>query len=370
MRKALEPRTKGYTPLPPAEIKATRVLINKKLELVEAQLLKEGIDPLADVQDIKRKAIAIFAEDPTAFVSVTCLMVKAVLERLSKVQGNKAQLRYLRDRILALEPCLRKLINDPKGSIVLKGPLVTFSQCLEECGMQVQKYSEKRWWKIILAAGVNKDTFEKLALRLNESINQLNLVVSVEQNAVLHELGVRQREDKNEILAQMSNILQLEEASKRELHAAREMQHKLGMEQKEFNSVLGQQLEASSLEMARKLQLTETEQKKFFEAQFAMLNQRFVELKAQAKPNTVPAIPVDLSIPFYDMIIDSHIKKGSSATIYKGEWCGVPVAIKKVGARLQGDQYKQFINEVNNMSKLRHPNIIQVYGACLEPEAC
>jgi len=53
--------------------------------------------------------------------------------------------------------------------------------------------------------------------------------------------------------------------------------------------------------------------------------------------------------------------------VYKGKWCGITVAVKKLHKRsMREDQIMTFIDEIGLMRKLRHPNICQFLGASLE----
>jgi len=344
----------------------------KKIDPEAVRLLVDakGVDPMPSLQETANSAITIFDADPIGLINVLCLMVTTTLEKMAKVHTNKAQIKYIGERIQVLHPTLAQLKNDQRGCRFLKRPLISFKDCMDECHAQVCKYSEKKWFKKILTSGADQEKFQQLAIRLNDNIGQLNLTLNVEQAMVVDQMQKRQLQDKADIMANMARIIQLEEESIREVNALRQERQRCSISQKEFNTILGQQLEAIPLEMARKFELNATEQQAFFEAQFNLLNKRFVELNASSKPKTKPPIPRDLSIPFYDLVFDDVIKKGSIGVIYRGEWCGVPAAIKIVGNRIQGDDYKYFLNELNNMARLHHPNIVQVYGACLEPEAC
>eukprot|EP00026_Physarum_polycephalum_P000973 Phypoly_transcript_00974.p1 GENE.Phypoly_transcript_00974~~Phypoly_transcript_00974.p1 ORF type:complete len:1221 (+),score=192.00 Phypoly_transcript_00974:378-3665(+) len=64
------------------------------------------------------------------------------------------------------------------------------------------------------------------------------------------------------------------------------------------------------------------------------------------------------------------IGEGSYGTVYKGEWRGVPVAVKKL--KVQENSYTEGIvdelqREVDIMTTLRHPNIVNFIGASLVP---
>ncbi|OCH90019.1 kinase-like protein [Obba rivulosa] len=64
------------------------------------------------------------------------------------------------------------------------------------------------------------------------------------------------------------------------------------------------------------------------------------------------------------------IGQGSFGLIYKGEWYGAVVAIKQMynedARALSAEDKKAMYREVKIWSRLRHPNVLNLYGACLE----
>ncbi|MDP2436815.1 MAG: serine/threonine-protein kinase [archaeon] len=63
------------------------------------------------------------------------------------------------------------------------------------------------------------------------------------------------------------------------------------------------------------------------------------------------------------------IGAGAWSRVYLGEWCGSPVAVKKFYQVPNTEQMRQdFLEETTIMSKLRHPNVVQLLAACSSPE--
>jgi serine/threonine protein kinase len=70
----------------------------------------------------------------------------------------------------------------------------------------------------------------------------------------------------------------------------------------------------------------------------------------------------------YDILVYEKIGSGSFGTVYRGNWMGVEVAVKRIdGQTMSVADYKNFLYEVELMSNLRHPNLLSLLGACLEP---
>jgi len=71
--------------------------------------------------------------------------------------------------------------------------------------------------------------------------------------------------------------------------------------------------------------------------------------------------------------LKERIGKGSFADVFRGEWRGISVAVKKIPFNLLND--KNFLNDFNKessiMNSLRHPNVLQFLGSCfIEKDMC
>lgn len=75
----------------------------------------------------------------------------------------------------------------------------------------------------------------------------------------------------------------------------------------------------------------------------------------------------DWKIPAKDIKVVKRIAAGSFGEVYRGELYGVKVAVKKPLKDISSDALKKFLEEVQIMTKLHHPNIVVCLGACVEP---
>jgi len=70
-----------------------------------------------------------------------------------------------------------------------------------------------------------------------------------------------------------------------------------------------------------------------------------------------------------ELSLDEQIGSGSFSEVYKGRWLGATVAVKRfmVNHHIETDEVVQdFVKESKLMSKLRHPNIVQFMGVCIQ----
>jgi mitogen-activated protein kinase kinase kinase 7 len=70
----------------------------------------------------------------------------------------------------------------------------------------------------------------------------------------------------------------------------------------------------------------------------------------------------------YDEIKSEEIVgKGSFGVVWKGKWKGQSVAVKHINT--EGER-KAFIVEIHQLSRVIHPNIVKLYGACMKNPVC
>lgn len=78
----------------------------------------------------------------------------------------------------------------------------------------------------------------------------------------------------------------------------------------------------------------------------------------------------DWEIDPKDLILDKPIGEGGFALVYQGTYQDRPVAVKKLNIKLlSGHLLDKFKKEVRSLFKLRHENIVMVFGACISFDA-
>ncbi|KAK8949608.1 Serine/threonine-protein kinase EDR1 [Platanthera zijinensis] len=76
----------------------------------------------------------------------------------------------------------------------------------------------------------------------------------------------------------------------------------------------------------------------------------------------------ECEIPWEDLVIGERIGLGSYGEVYRADWNGTEVAVKKfLDQDFYGDALDEFRSEVRIMRRLRHPNVVLFMGAVTRP---
>lgn len=87
-----------------------------------------------------------------------------------------------------------------------------------------------------------------------------------------------------------------------------------------------------------------------------------------------PSIPKDLlklhfedSVKWEDLVLIKKIGEGKYGDVYKAKYHDFPVACKIIKKKLQEKDAEQTLEELKLMRRLKHPNVVMLMGACLNP---
>lgn len=219
-------------------------------------------------------------------------------------------------------------LNQP----VFIAALEDLANVLGEILVFVNQFADKGFLRKMVRAKSHAEKFSGFADSLNECSLQLNLGISVQQLSNRDEDKADQAQDFQDIKASQEEILQ----------ANRE--------------ILNQQ-KAGALSQAQYHQVQEEQMLSILEA--------LKNLDVNQPRNLVGKIDEKLLVPYFDLRIDAVIQQGSFGIVYKGRWQEQLVAIKRID-QLDAEKEKEFVREVQIMSRLRSPHITQFYAACLE----
>jgi len=275
--------------------------------------------------------------DPVCIVGEILALCKKIHEAAGAVEANKKQCKRLADRILIAQQALEKLSEKELQAIAL--PAITqLASHLGECEQFIASFSKKRWYRKALRARQDDEQFQQLNRDLQTDILQLNLGINI-QTLFKHDDDQRDREfDQQELLRRQDEIMQLNQDTLKEVRQTR-------ISSVEANTILSQQM--------------------------ASLLRQFAYIKAslqQKQPNALPLAARHL-INFCEIMFERKLSS-QHFDVYSGNWQGKPVAIKVLPGKLSHEDkaYKIFVRDMQILAKLRHVNIIQFYGACLEDD--
>ena len=269
--------------------------------------------------------------EPTQAIAVIYSVTKIIHDQVQLVKANKAQCFRLYQRIDIITQTLRGL-DQILDSAQFKQGLNNLQTCVEGCQTFIQQFIDKLWFKRVLRAGTYRGRFSELNKQLKNAMNLLNLGLNAQQIINREQDKQDQREDYQNILTKQEEIIQFN--------------------QKELNCF-------------QKLKMGEQEQKQIISQQSQSMCYQIQQLNVN-KPQPESPIDSHFAVPFFDIMFDGMIGKGSFGTIYLGRWCEQPVAVKALEGQLTPEDWQQFIREVNIMSRLRNRSITQFYGVCLE----
>ncbi|KAL1356862.1 hypothetical protein HN51_008843 [Arachis hypogaea] len=76
----------------------------------------------------------------------------------------------------------------------------------------------------------------------------------------------------------------------------------------------------------------------------------------------------EYDIPWEEITLGERIGLGSYGEVYRGEWRGTEVAVKRfLDQDISGESLEEFKSEVQIMKRLRHPNVVLFMGAVTRP---
>jgi len=77
----------------------------------------------------------------------------------------------------------------------------------------------------------------------------------------------------------------------------------------------------------------------------------------------------DINIDAKELVMDKEIGRGSFGLVHKALWRGTEVAVKRLprDSIAEHQVLLEFMKEAFIMRRLRHPNVLQVLGVCLDP---
>ncbi|XP_073516057.1 mixed lineage kinase domain-like protein [Phyllobates terribilis] len=251
-------------------------------------------------------------------------VAKTIYDQCDQAETNKKRCSRLKARIELLLVPVEKLKNDPEKSKELEKTLSELLLNLNNAECWVTKYSPSRWWwKILRARGI-ENKFIHISEQLSNTAQVLQLLIQAEHR----EQFLKHFSDKN---LRKQNLEDSEE----------DVKNLMSLIQSEMTSV-SDRVDAMDVKL-QQLQLI---------------------LQAEiVRPWDIKEIrATDLRCNDLQETTDSH-------SLYLGEYHKSPVMIKVLKGELnRNDDYVRntFQSECKTMKKYESPNILRLYGICID----
>ncbi|XP_041854071.1 mixed lineage kinase domain-like protein [Melanotaenia boesemani] len=249
-----------------------------------------------------------------------------IYKLVEKVKINKNRCRCISQRVKQLEELVKavKERDAVKVSPQVKNALQELSTTLDSAQELIDKYTKDNWIKRLLKTGSHEEEFDTVNKQLTDAFQILSEYLNLEQSNAMYELfklakdAEAWREDDEEI---KKSILDYEEAMKKELEEVK-----------------------TSVKIILKI-LAERETPR--------------EEIRKIKPEELTYIPQFPKKP---------ILTTPTSEVFKGQYCGFTVAIKKYKVPSNTDLKNLediFNKEVGTLKEFESPNILRMFGICI-----
>ncbi|XP_028441066.1 mixed lineage kinase domain-like protein [Perca flavescens] len=267
-----------------------------------------------------------------------------IYDLVEKVKANKKQCYRVRDRVKALENVVKSIRTQKQGqtSADLKRTLQELSTTLDSATVLIEKFTSSTWVKRVLQSSNHQDEFQSLNERLNDAFQVLSLNLAVDQKEMLIKVFDQTSREKEDEADRKEDNTELE----RYPYA---LQDTLVYDLKAFRgacsgSIRGRRLIGVNMEKV-----------------VAILNKPSITEEAirMIKPDELTYTDFP-KVPFI---------KTETSELFKGTYLHFPVAIKRYIETLNTSPSmvkKIFDKEVQTMRRFESPNILRMFGICVE----
>lgn len=278
--------------------------------------------------------------DPTSILQFIYQVATTIKETVDIVKVNQKQIQRLEERVDAIVSVLRLMKHTDPRRDELNKSLINFRNCVEECYEFVVQFKDKTWYSKVFKSQNFKEKFQELNQQLSQCATDLNLGIDLKEVFDPKQDESDQQEDLNVIQSKLDEIASL---------------------------------------MARQ----QEEQFNHFKDIKEHMNDRFSSFKHHLKMNIIRTNDPDraqkiaeeqhtfLRIPYHDLLQEQKIGHGRFADVYRGRWLSHDheVSIKIIRIQYLGEQAKEeFIKEISTMCQIHYDHILNIFGACIEPE--
>ncbi|CAF2841930.1 unnamed protein product [Rotaria sp. Silwood2] len=279
--------------------------------------------------------------DPTAILKVIFQVASVIQETVKEVKANQKQCKRLAERIDAIILTLKSMNNQALQRPELQKSLDNYHTCIEQCLEFVTQFKdETSWFSKVFKNQNYKEKFEELNLQLTQYATDFNLSINLKQifDPKLDEND--QKTDLNTIQCKLDEIASLmAQKQDEQLRQCKGIEENIVQRLNSFKHHLQQNImKRSDPHRAQGI----IEEKHAF-----------------------------LHIPYYDLVPEERIGQGGFADVYRGRWLPLDdeVAIKVIRIQHLNENIREdFVKEISVMHRIHYDHILNIFGACVEPE--
>ncbi|KAM4572630.1 mixed lineage kinase domain-like protein [Odontesthes bonariensis] len=266
-------------------------------------------------------------------IEIVLSIASQIYTLVNNVKANKKRCRRVYERVKALETLVKsiKQRDAVKTSPEVEEGLKGLSNTLESAQKLIEIYTSENWVKRFLKSNSHGDEFDSVNHRLDDTFQILSGALQLEQGNAL-----------SKVFQQASREAEDKEARKED--------------EADLKRLLLEYMEA----IQRETEDVKTNVHKIVDI-LSTQRSTYVDIR-KIKPDELKYVPEFPKKPFMTT---------PTSEVYKGEYRGFPVAIKKYTDPLNTKprQVESIFNkEVDAMKRFESPNILRMYGICIEDE--
>ncbi|XP_075432729.1 mixed lineage kinase domain-like protein isoform X1 [Ascaphus truei] len=263
-------------------------------------------------------------------------IAKTIYSLCDQAKSNKKQCKRLKNRIKILMVPIERLKTQPQMSVELKEVGKELQLTLNNAELWVTKYSNLGWWRKVIQANGIKEDFDDINERLSDAAEAISFLLDVEHRG-------RFLKYFNQHTRKQQNQRDIEEDLK-ELREYLKSDFKLVADKVDHLTDAVEDIGAGVQDF-------------------------FSTFKALSSLLMGPSWESITEIRATDLTRGDLLLQRPNHDLYRGEYHKGPVAIKVLKGSLLRDAdlvRKTFQSEIKTMKKFECPNILRLFGICID----
>ncbi|CAF2119595.1 unnamed protein product [Rotaria magnacalcarata] len=264
---------------------------------------------------------------------------KSLHDIIKQVKANKNQCQRLSKRVESIVVVLKDSSVENYSGTIKEKALQNLVETLEEILKFVRKFTDASIFDRFFHNTDHQEQFEMFNMELSHNVADLKLALDITSIFDQHQDMMDRQADLDEISTKLDDIaLSMAKQQQELLNHKKEMKNEF---KRRFDSF------------------------RFHLQQDVLKAQNRTEAKAIDEESKL-----FLHIPGHDLETEELIGQGGFADVYRGTWLSQHhrVAIKAIRiTHLTDDVRQDFLYEISAMCKIRFDHVLNIFGACIEP---